>query len=528
MYNQENQGFSVRDILIQIMFIILFVFIMIWLFPTKSNMEEQNNKLDVLTGNIFNTNILTMKDAAVSYYTTNRLPKTLNAKEKMTLKEMLDKKLLVEFVDGKGNKCDINASYVEVIKLEDEYQMKISLTCTDNDAYIIVHLGCYDYCKALSVCEKDEPVEVIPNVPVSCKYEYEKISGGKWGNYGNWSAWSVNAVSNTDYRVVETKVEKVKSGTETVQTGTRVETVNPECPTGYTRNGAKCSKTTTDTKTATCPTGYNLSNGTCYGNGTKVEYKEPTCPTGYGNRNGNTCYKTTSSTDTKDATCPTGYKLSGTTCTMTTPVVYSRGSYIGTYTGSSLPASDSKYTYETVSVDYVYDCNDECAMKWVTTYKKYNTVVSGGETKTTDPTCPTGYTRNGSKCYKTSSSTQTASAICATGTLKNGKCEVTVGKVVTEIPTCPTGYTRSVNTCTKSNTDTKSATCPTSYNMSGTTCSKTVPTYTTRDIFKDVTYYRYKERSYISGTRVTEWSTSQNDTKLVNAGYKLTGNKQCS
>lgn len=138
MYSEKNDGFSIRDIFIQLLFIILFIFILVWLFPTKSSVNKQfadiNSKLDALTSGIFNENIDTMKEAAISYYTNERLPQKLNDVESMTLKEMLEKKLLVEFKDGNGESCDLRKSYVEVVKLEEEYQMKINLSCTDNDA----------------------------------------------------------------------------------------------------------------------------------------------------------------------------------------------------------------------------------------------------------------------------------------------------------------------------------------------------------------------------------------------------------
>src|SRR5574344_124710 len=107
MYNENREGFSIRDVFIQLLFIILFVFILVWLFPTKSNVNNQfadvNSKLDALTSGIFNDNLQTMKDAAVGYYTTERLPQNINDVKSMSLKKMLDEKLLVEFKDGNGN-----------------------------------------------------------------------------------------------------------------------------------------------------------------------------------------------------------------------------------------------------------------------------------------------------------------------------------------------------------------------------------------------------------------------------------------
>ena len=125
-YNNESKGFTIKDILIQVIVIVLFVFLLAWLFPTRANFNGLNKKLDILTGTMFGNNIQTMKEAAVSYYTNQRLPQAINDVERLTLKDMLSLHLLVDFVDGNGNSCSKTDSYVEVIKLKDEYQMKIN------------------------------------------------------------------------------------------------------------------------------------------------------------------------------------------------------------------------------------------------------------------------------------------------------------------------------------------------------------------------------------------------------------------
>ena len=48
-------------------------------------------------------NLDEMKEAAVSYYTTERLPKNVGDKEKMTLQAMIDKKIITTLLD-KNNK----------------------------------------------------------------------------------------------------------------------------------------------------------------------------------------------------------------------------------------------------------------------------------------------------------------------------------------------------------------------------------------------------------------------------------------
>lgn len=231
MYNERKDSFSIRDVIIQILFIVLFVFILIWLFPTKGSvngklgvLDEVNSKFDVLTNRIFNENLQTMKEAAINYYTTPRLPKNVNDVKSMTLREMLKEKLLIEFKDANNKSCDLEDSYVQITKLDDEFLLKVNLSCTDNDAYILVHLGCYDYCST-SVCEnksKPQSTPVVnpqpqpqpqptpnpdptPDPKPTCSYKYQKVVTES--NWSNWSSWSTKAVSKTSTRDVNTKVE---------------------------------------------------------------------------------------------------------------------------------------------------------------------------------------------------------------------------------------------------------------------------------------------------------------------------------
>ena len=40
MYNERKDGFTIKDIVLQILFIALFIFILIWLFPMKSDLDK--------------------------------------------------------------------------------------------------------------------------------------------------------------------------------------------------------------------------------------------------------------------------------------------------------------------------------------------------------------------------------------------------------------------------------------------------------------------------------------------------------
>ncbi len=135
---EERRGLTIKDLLIRLILIIIFIFLLIWLFPMP-DLKPLNNQ-------IFADNVDRMKDVAKSYYTLERLPKDINSSKKMTLKEMIDNKLILPLMDSNGKYCSEDDSYIEITKLENEYIIKVYLSCSDKQDYIIEHYGCYDIC----------------------------------------------------------------------------------------------------------------------------------------------------------------------------------------------------------------------------------------------------------------------------------------------------------------------------------------------------------------------------------------------
>ncbi len=98
MYSEEfeHKGFPLRDFLLKLILILIFVFLLIWLLPkfispttivkednSKNSANSQNNKaLSALTSQIFQDNLDKMKEAAISYYTDERLPKEVGESKK--------------------------------------------------------------------------------------------------------------------------------------------------------------------------------------------------------------------------------------------------------------------------------------------------------------------------------------------------------------------------------------------------------------------------------------------------------------
>ncbi len=458
MYEERKESFSIKDLIIQVLFVGVFIFLLVWLFPTKNSVKKT---FAPLYDQIFNQNVMIMKDAAITYYTTPRLPQNVGDEKKMTLDEMLKANLVLPFVDSKGNQCDLQESYVSITKMSDEYILKINLKCSDQEDYLLVHLGCYDYCDG-DVCEKEE-TEPTPNpeptpdpkptpdpepvVNYEYLYEYVLVIDGKWGEYSDWSKWTKNVITETDYRAVETKVvnettyetkkEVIKEPiyeTRRVQTGTKQEAYQD---------------TVTVTKYRTVPVYENKKVQV----GTKPVYKTETVKVPI--TEDVPVYET--KTVTKYKTVPKFVKMEySLDCTDTCKRV-------------------EKPVYETVQEPYTVTEKVQTGTRRVTTGFKEETkqVISGYE-----PIYETRRVQTGTKqeAYQdTVTVTKYRSVpVYSDVTVKVGEKDVVVEK---QVP-----------------------------------------------VTKKVTYYRSKTREFIDGTVKTEWSKSKQDSNLLSQGYTLTGN----
>ena len=490
MYEERREKFSIKDIVIQVLFVGLFIFLLMWLFPMKKDVKNALKNLNIETQNlqplydqIFNNNVQTMKEAAISYYTTPRLPEKIGDEKKMTLADMLNNNLVLSFTDSKGKQCDLLESYVSITKMSDEYILKVNLKCSEQEDYILVHLGCYNYCDG-GICEKQEETptptpnptpnptpdpkpDPTPDPVVNDKYEYEyiKITDGKWGDWSNWSEWNENVITSTDYRVVETKTE---------------------------------SKTTykDETKTETVPV--------------------------YGTKTVQTGTKQEEYTDTVTVT---KYK--------TVPVYENKQVQVGT---KNVPVYEEKKIQ--VGLKEVYENKTVKEPVYGTkTVKKYKTVTYLKYESSLD--CTDSCKTVSKPVYETKQVPYDVEETVITGykdvtkrVLVRTEPVYEVTKVQTGVKQEPVYETKQVQTGVKQEP----------YQTTETVKKyKTVPVYSTVTVqigtkeetktvkvpvVTKVTYYRSKTREFISGTTDTKWSTSQNDQSLISQGYTLTGNSR--
>ena len=466
---EDERRINIVKVLLKLIVVVLVILFSAWI-VTKICSNNNPINSDKLVDQVFQDNLNRMKEVGISYFTLERMPKNVGDKEKITLQDMYDKNLILEVRDEENNLCSDTDSYIEVEKYNDEYQMKVNLSCSNRKDYIIVVMGCYNYCKN-EICEKQDVITDSNNGSqqnMVIEYEYYKATNGKWTDWSAWSAWQKTYLEPTEYRKVETKVVQEDYTYESTIEEDEYADVIISCPSGYSLNseGTKCKKISNETTNPVCPT---ISGYTLY------------------NQDGFTCkYK---SNTTVSQVCPSlnGYTIisnqsSGWTC------VYKK--YLRQGQGLSVPQNTSTRIYEFVTTALIHDC-DTCSYYSGVIYNIF-------ARKTQSAVCPSGYTKIGNSCVKTK----------------------------TKTATCPSGYEKINNTCKKVYYKSIIKSCPTGFTLTNETnqrCYKKVTSVITMHDVRDVTYYRYATREYINGTIDYKWSTSNNDKSLLNNGYKLTG-----
>lgn len=448
---EETRGISIKGLLVRLILIIIFIFLLIWLFPMP-DLKPLNNQ-------IFGDNIDRMRNVAKTYYTVDRLPKNINDSKRMTLQEMIDNKLILPLMDSNGKYCSNDESYVEITKLEDEYVIKVYLSCTDKKDYIIEHFGCYDICSdTCKLLETTTTTEAqTKRSSISTSYKPKKTSA-------IYSSTTKPRTTLTN-KVTTSAVKKIYEY-EFVQNVCKQDFDKYVCPVGYSLIEDSCVKetaeivvkdaeekktivTSTDTKDAEEKTiivdenGNEVTNG---GTGNNTEIINATC-------------EPKEVTSTIDATASNVSEINATQEITTT-----------TLTADAVTSTDTKSAYaetKTIYTDYVtagsYDIIT--ATKTATSYKwvaDYYTISTSSNL---------AYVGENEKLEYVSSFEELECSTCFT-TVKKYKY-VHYTKQYTYEYTCPSGYSKYNNTYCKSNSPvSNSKVCPSGYSPSGDKCAK--------------------------------------------------------
>ena len=372
MYTEdyENRGFPFRDFLLKLILIIIFVFLLVWLLPkfikpTTVENKETMKEISAISSQIFSDNLEKMKDAAISYYTDEKLPKEQGEYHQMTLAEMIGMKIITPLIDKNNKAVDVNKSYVKITKATDEYILKVNIKDSEKEDYILVHLGCYTYCDSY-VCEKketdvgvkggkpsttskpstpstpsdddkdddkeepkdDEPKDEDPkdDEPTPSKtyiYEYTKKTGIELSAWTLWSNWEKTACSTKEVNCSDSDTSckfKLQLYKQKQAIGT------------YSKTQSEYKQITSYSQTTCSNYNYIIVNNKTY-----------TTTTTYNNVN----------------------SIKGTTASST-----GDWKYVGRETYANPPKSSSTVHYEFVGADFSY-CNETCESLPNFFYDKY-------------------------------------------------------------------------------------------------------------------------------------------------------------
>lgn len=267
----------IRSILFNILVILTIILIYFLFFPKKSYIEKKlDNKFDM--NEIEIQNIKNMEIAGLSFFNENKNT------TKITLSELIDKKLILELKDKDNNVCSKD-SYIE-----------------KKDGKLIIYLKCNEK-------ETINEIEIKNNEndKTICIYEYIKQEPEKYTEWSEFSDWQKEEKKSNELIQVETKIKKEKIGT-TKTTETKKIEINAKaniiltCPNGYKQNKDACIK---EVKSSSIP----AQNNKCPNDKKLIRYE----------LNGNKCdmisIRYMEPINKKIYyTCPDGYELSGTTC----------------------------------------------------------------------------------------------------------------------------------------------------------------------------------------------------------------------
>ena len=491
-------------------------------------------KLDTFYNRVFNDNLKDLKSAAENYFTEDNLPNTTGTTTTIKLEDMLDKKLLVDFVDKNNNTCNTTNSYAQVTKTDnDTFVLKVQLSCDNQTDYVLENLStinsnnscnnnsnnCSNTSNDSSTHEvtknnsEDDAEDIIDSKAtydkdgnkIATEYQYKKAITKTSSSYTCPTGYALENNICYKYETGETINATPQYFDDTVSVtnaktnstgGYKITTVpNREvdkqstvCPEGYTLNGNICYKydsikVTPGTTTYTCPEGYSQVGNTCtattsptYRNNTSAYY---TCADG-STPNGTTCTRTTTNTTyTTSCSCPSGYSsYNSNTCYRTSSASY-------TASGSSYWSNPTAQTSSRQLTTYNNGSSKRILASHTCTSRgcKY---VYYTYTLRTSYSCPNGGSLSGRTCYKSTQSyanrtcTQTPHTTTSTSYYSATRHES--GSTSYE---CPSGYSLNGSTCTKTtnaitHTSDTSYSCPTGYMRNGSTCYQyTEPTTNT-------------------------------------------------
>lgn len=162
LYTEDfrHNGFFFRKLVLKLLLIITIILVIVWILPKFISYKPSNKSqtIKITEENTNDTsiseNLTKLKEAALLYYSEDKLPKSKDDIVLVTLNDLQKENLISALVDSDNKACDGKKSYAKITKLDDEYLLKVYIKCGNKTDYLLVHVGKYDYCTN-TICEKN-------------------------------------------------------------------------------------------------------------------------------------------------------------------------------------------------------------------------------------------------------------------------------------------------------------------------------------------------------------------------------------
>ena len=523
MYENDDYKIQINwiGLIFKVALIILAILLIIWLFPMP--------KLDTFYSRVYNENLNSMRTVAENYFVGDKLPKETGATTTLKLQDMLDKKIITDFVDKDNKACNTTNSYAQVTKTNENYVLKIQLSCDEKTDYVLENINVTNAKNSNSNSDSNSNNKENDSKESSSNTSDSTIDDLDYDK-------DINSDYDKDAAVIEYQYKRAITKTNTAYT----------CPDGYVKDNNMCYKEESgETIKAKKLYFEDVEEVTKAKKNTSGEYKvtidatkevdkkEKVCPEGY-TLNGDICYKyvpATAKPGTTTYKCKEG-KLDGDKCIIETSPVTKTGESIYTCKQGRLEGTkciiETSYLTRTTTGNSYYTCDNGGELKGSRCYKYsyaskncstsdsyYTCDLSGGSRQSSSTcsysasvkqdyvcdSCPSGYTANGNYCvgyvyanpvdksYWSNPVNKTYSSPQQTGVIGNlrrtyvnhsctaKKCTYVYAES-TKVSKyeCPSGYSSYGSTCAKQDTKTRSCrtnteySCPYGGNRSGSTC----------------------------------------------------------
>lgn len=227
MYEEGNKSLNINwgSLIIKLVILALIMVVagLVYVRVTK-NTDTTKSKSIATSNSEFINNINTMKNAAIEYFTESKLPEKVGATKKLTLDEMINQKLVIDF-SNEGKTCDTGKSYVQATKTADEnYALKVSLTCGKQEDFIVSTIEkktCKENCT-----DNNKTNEVVDN-----KQNSNNNNTSNGADTNNSSTNNNTSNNNSSQNSSSSQTNKQTKTTVTTKTTTKV-TIKVKCING--------------------------------------------------------------------------------------------------------------------------------------------------------------------------------------------------------------------------------------------------------------------------------------------------------